>query len=45
MLLLVGMAVEGYMKLYLGSIKSIKLVCPKAEPPRWVRKERLFISS
>jgi len=45
MLLLVGMAVEGHTKSYLRSIKSVKLACPKAEPPRWVRKERLFVSS
>ena len=36
---------EGHTKSYLRSIKSVKLAYPKAEPPRWVRKERLFISS
>jgi len=38
------MAVVGHMKLYLRSIKYVKLVWPKAEAPREVRKERLFMS-
>ncbi len=44
MLPLVEMAVEGYTKSYLGSIKCVKLVWPKAEAPREVRKERPFVS-
>jgi len=44
MLLLVGMAVEGYMKSYLEMGKSAKLVWPKVAEPREVRKERLFVS-
>ena len=34
----------GYMNLYLGILKSVKLVWPKVERPKQVRKERLFIS-
>ena len=44
MLLLVGTAVEGYIKFYLEMGKYIKLVWPKVEAPREVRKERLFVS-
>src|SRR6266480_633835 len=44
MLPLVGMAVEGYMKLYLKMGKRAKLVWPKVVQPREVRKERLFVS-
>jgi len=38
------MAVVGYMKLFLESIKHVKLVWPKVEAPREVRKERFFVS-
>jgi hypothetical protein len=41
---LVGMAVKGHMKSYLGSIKSAKLVWPKVEWPRQVKGERIFIN-
>ena len=44
MLLLVGMAVEGHTKLYLKVGKNVKLVWPKVERLREVRKERLFVS-
>ena len=44
MLPLVEMAMEGYMKSYLGNIKCAKLVWPKVKEPREVRKERLFVS-
>jgi len=45
MLVLGGKAVEGHMKSYLRSIKSIKLTWPKVKWPRQVRKERFLISS
>ena len=44
MLLLVGMAVEGYTKLYLEMGKRAKLIWPKVEKPREVKKERFFVS-
>ncbi len=44
MLPLVRMAMEGYMKFYLEMGKRIKLVWPKVEEPREVRKERFFMS-
>jgi len=44
MLLLVGMAVEGHMKSYHKMGKRVKLVWPKVEEPREIRKERLFVS-
>ena len=44
MLPLVGTAVEGHMKFYLKMGKLVKLVWPKVEEPREVRKERLFVS-
>ena len=44
MLLLVVMAVEGYIKLYLEMGKRAKLVWPKIKEPREVRKERFFVS-
>jgi len=39
-----GMAVEGYMKLYLKMGKCVKLVWLKVKEPRKVRKERFFLS-
>ena len=42
---LVGMAVVGHTKSYLGMQKSAKLVWPKVERPKQVRKERFFTSS
>ncbi len=42
---MLGMAVVGHTKSYLGSIKSAKLVWPKVERPRQVREERFFLSS
>src|SRR5215469_16075607 len=44
MLLLVGMAVEGHTKSYLEMGKRVKLVWPKVEEPRKVRKEKFFVS-
>jgi len=44
MLPLVGTAVEEHMKFYLKMGKRVKLVWPKVEEPREVRKERLFVS-
>ena len=44
MLLLVGTAVEGHMKFYPEMGKHVKLVWPKVEERREVRKERLFVS-
>ena len=44
MLPLVRMAVEGHTKLYLQMGKHVKLVWPKVEAPREVRKERPFVS-
>ena len=41
---LVGMAVEGHMKSYLKMGKHVKLVWPRVEELREVRKERLFMS-
>jgi hypothetical protein len=38
------MAVEGHMKSYLEMGNHVKLVWPKVEEPREVRKERLFVS-
>ena len=38
------MAVVGYMKFFLESINHVKLVWPKVEAPRELRKERLFVS-
>ena len=35
---------EGHMKSYLRSIKSVKLAWPKVEEPSKVRKERFFVS-
>src|SRR5215469_11030040 len=42
---LVGMAVVGHTKSYLGMLKSAKLVWPKVEWPRQVKKERFFATS
>jgi hypothetical protein len=44
MLLPVRTAVEGHTKFYLEMGKHVKLVWPKVEEPREVRKERLFVS-
>jgi len=44
MLPLVETAVEGRMKFYLKMGKRVKLVWPKVETPREVRKERFFLS-
>src|SRR5436190_13906219 len=44
MLLLVGKAVEGYMKSYLKMGKRVKLVWPKVKRLRELRKERFFVS-
>jgi hypothetical protein len=44
MLSLVEKAVEGYTKSYLKMGKYAKLVWPKVEMPRVVKKERLFAS-
>ena len=38
------MAVVGYMKFFLESIKHVKLAWPKVKVPRELRKERLFVS-
>jgi hypothetical protein len=41
---MLGMAVVGYTKSYLGSIKNAKPAWPKVEKPREVRKERFSVS-
>ncbi len=38
------MATAGHIKFYLEIGKRVKLVWPRVEKPREVRKERLFIS-